>query len=198
MDAKQLLQKKLNALRLEVDGSIVDSLQESINEVLQLTAAVPDIAQLRSQGILPRYIVSKADGSPMDPGAEYFVLRLDDGGDDKLHVLACRDAVLMYATMIQEHLPVLSKELFEKYGVPSFYRYLGKNFHEDLALLINKYSLENYSNTPDFILASYLEQCLIAFNNASTTREDWYGTRLSPGKGKTKQEGDEAVRAHLM
>lgn len=47
-------------------------------------------------------------------------------------------------------------------------------FATELTALINKYSLENNSNTPDFILANYLVNCLNAFNLASIGREKWY------------------------
>lgn len=53
---------------------------------------------------------------PTDSDAEYFVLRLDDGGSDPIHVEACRQAVLTYATMIRNHLPELSGDLFKKYS----------------------------------------------------------------------------------
>lgn len=39
---------------------------------------------------------------------------------------------------------------------------------------INKYSLENSSDTPDFILAGYLSDCLIAFDRATKRRTEWY------------------------
>jgi hypothetical protein len=47
-------------------------------------------------------------------------------------------------------------------------------FEQELEDLINKYSMENDSDTPDFILAEYLIGCLEAFNKAVTKREDWY------------------------
>lgn len=34
------------------------------------------------------------------------------------------------------------------------------DFEKELAILINKYSKENESDTPDFILARYLKDCL--------------------------------------
>lgn len=37
-------------------------------------------------------------------------------------------------------------------------------FHDELRALINGYSKENESNTPDFILARYIERCLDQFN----------------------------------
>ena len=48
-------------------------------------------------------------------------------------------------------------------------------FLEELTGIINKYSRENASNTPDFILAKYLEACLPAFETAVQQREIWYG-----------------------
>lgn len=39
---------------------------------------------------------------------------------------------------------------------------------------INSVSAENYSNTPDFILARYLMGCLNTFNEAVNAREKWY------------------------
>ena len=50
--------------------------------------------------------------------------------------------------------------------------------------LINRYSRENNSNTPDFILAEYLMTCLEAFEKASKVRENWYGVPLSIGMKK--------------
>lgn len=37
-------------------------------------------------------------------------------------------------------------------------------FKQELTSLINKYNLENTSNTPDFILADYLINCLDSYN----------------------------------
>jgi hypothetical protein len=54
-------------------------------------------------------------------------------------------------------------------------------FEKDLTALINRHSLENGSNTPDFILASYLRSCLDNFNRISRWREKWYGKALSVG-----------------
>jgi len=48
-------------------------------------------------------------------------------------------------------------------------------FEKDLAELINKYSKENDSDTPDFILARYLNAVLENFNAAVMDREQWYG-----------------------
>jgi hypothetical protein len=54
---------------------------------------------------------------PVDPMAEYFVLRLDDIQKDKVHMDACRKSVLFYADLIKDHLPELSNDLIQKYGI---------------------------------------------------------------------------------
>ena len=61
------------------------------------------------------------------------------------------------------------------------------NFRQELAALINKYSLENLSDTPDFILGEYLQGCLAAFNVATRKREKWYGRE--PANFSTKEGG---------
>ena len=48
-------------------------------------------------------------------------------------------------------------------------------FKKDLTKLINQYALENESNTPDFLLAEYLEKCLLIWNETMVKREKWYG-----------------------
>lgn len=48
-------------------------------------------------------------------------------------------------------------------------------FRYELELLINKHSIENGSNTPDFLLAEFLTDCLAAFDKTTNLREKWYG-----------------------
>jgi len=60
-----------------------------------------------------------------------------------------------------------------------------ESIKRDLAHVINCHSLENGSNTPDFILAEYLYDCLMAFNQTSRKREKWYGRGLSIGLNDT-------------
>ena len=54
-------------------------------------------------------------------------------------------------------------------------------FRRELESLINSHSMENGSDTPDFILASYLTECLHLFDKTVKHREEWYG-RLSTQK----------------
>jgi len=57
-------------------------------------------------------------------------------------------------------------------------------FHGELSSLLNRYSKENGSNTPDFLLANYLTSCLHNFNSIVNAREEWYG------RGEKRKEKD--------
>ena len=46
-----------------------------------------------------------------------------------------------------------------------------KEFEKEVCGIINKLSLENLSNTPDYIIARYLTNCLINFNNIVNSRD---------------------------
>ena len=50
-----------------------------------------------------------------------------------------------------------------------------ERFRTDLEKLINKYSVENNSNTPDYILADYLIECLHNLDKVINKRASWYG-----------------------
>lgn len=68
--------------------------------------------------------------------------------------------------MIDESTQTIKDEYF--YGSPK------NDFRTELEKLINRYSKENGSNTPDFILAEYLILSLEAFDRATTARSKWY------------------------
>ena len=55
------------------------------------------------------------------------------------------------------------------------------NFRNEIRDAINRSSKENGSDTPDFILAEYLNDCLEAFDKAVKQRDGWYGVHLVPG-----------------
>jgi len=61
-------------------------------------------------------------------------------------------------------------------------------FKEELEILINKHSMENDSNTPDFILADYLMECLQNFNKTSRTRENGMGKSRRLYEGGSMKE----------
>jgi hypothetical protein len=51
-------------------------------------------------------------------------------------------------------------------------------FAGELAVLLNKYSKEQGSNTPDYILADFVRQSLGAFDAGVRARETWHGARV--------------------
>lgn len=65
---------------------------------------------------------------------------------------------------------------------------MNPTFHVKLESLLNAESMENGSNTPDFMLAKYLMRCLEAFDEAVRTRDDWYDS----GKGIVDEEPNDS------
>lgn len=51
----------------------------------------------------------------VDKGAEYFVMRLDEGGSDFNHIKACRIGIHAYADAIEQFIPELAKDLRNRY-----------------------------------------------------------------------------------
>lgn len=60
-------------------------------------------------------------------------------------------------------------------------------FRLELTALLNKYSKENGSDTPDYILASYLADCLNAFDSAVKSRTIWYHAKPNDDVGIVKK-----------
>jgi len=56
---------------------------------------------------------------------------------------------------------------------------------DEIRWAINRHSAEKGSNTPDFILAEYLTDCLVAFDKAVTQRASWYGRKVSAKPPRT-------------
>lgn len=60
-----------------------------------------------NQGLYKKYNVTKADGTPTDPAADYFVLRLDTDP-------ASRRAMLVYLVDVADENPVLAQDLLDR------------------------------------------------------------------------------------
>ena len=72
----------------------------------------------KRDGLKPKYTITHADGSPCDPNAKYFVLRLDyHEGMDEYHIACCRVAAEVYARGIADHLPALSADIMDVLSV---------------------------------------------------------------------------------
>lgn len=70
------------------------------------------------RGLFRRYEVTKLSGKT-DPNAEYFALRVDNKGKDVKHLVACRIGLHAYADAIEAHLPLLAKDIRERYPLYS-------------------------------------------------------------------------------
>jgi hypothetical protein len=64
-------------------------------------------------------------------------------------------------------------------------------FEHELAQLINRHSQENTSNTPDYILALYLRNCLANFALATDYRDQWHGFKPWPALSEPVPAPDE-------
>lgn len=67
------------------------------------------------KGLYQRYNITKADGSPVDKEAIYFVLRVDQYGDDPKWTKACREALANMGRMLSArgHLPELARDILK-------------------------------------------------------------------------------------
>jgi hypothetical protein len=63
-------------------------------------------------------------------------------------------------------------------------------FRKEIESSINRCCKENDSNTPDFILANYLLNCLDAFTLATKSRDKWYSVHLEPCNSHFVKEED--------
>lgn len=63
-----------------------------------------------TEGFHQKYVIAKADGSPVDPNAVYLVLRIDPdlSGDDEWWRTICRVAARRFANSIRERMPQLA------------------------------------------------------------------------------------------
>lgn len=71
-------------------------------------------------------------------------------------------------------------------------------FFAELEALINRHSMENESNTPDFILRNFIAKTLEAFNDATRDRDDWFGGKRSILESERSEKWKEAVKEELV
>lgn len=56
----------------------------------------------------------------------------------------------------------------------------GKSLVYDMQKVINRHSLENHSNTPDYALAAFLLQVLVAYGQAVKKRDEFHEAVMAP------------------
>ena len=54
-----------------------------------------------------------------------------------------------------------------------------KNLKKDIEVLINKYNYDAMTDTPDFVLAEYLMNCLRNYLVTKYNTEEWFGKRIT-------------------
>lgn len=76
------------------------------------------------KGLYQRYNLTKACGKPVDPEAEYFVLKLTGNDHNDIikreHMKASRMAVLVYANKIRPFIPKLADDIYDRYNEDEF------------------------------------------------------------------------------
>lgn len=86
---------------------LTNDLHFQLIEKLKLKSENPD-------GLYNKYLISKVDGSPINPENIYFVLKLKDvEASNQAHIAASRKAALVYANEIESCLPQLAADLRE-------------------------------------------------------------------------------------
>lgn len=104
------------------------------------------------------------EGTHFESDSNHFCRTKIRGTENKIQDCKCEDKTTNY------HLTVCEK------GMKNDDHCLNiKNFQKDLEKLINRHSKENGSNTPDWVLASYLVRCLEVFDACIELRERYYG-----------------------
>jgi len=61
-------------------------------------------------------------------------------------------------------------------------------FMKELEEVLNRNSQENNSNTPDFLLAEFLQNCLEAWDRCTKARDEWYSVNLEPANSYFKKD----------
>ena len=65
------------------------------------------------------------------------------------------------------------------------------DFERELRELINRHSIENQADTPDFILAKFVTGCLAAFAAAVRARDEFWGFTPWGGRHNPPPAADE-------
>lgn len=75
---------------------------------------------------------------------------------------------------------LLADDMYKDAGpLPEAKEYKRPGFEKELENLISRYSKDSESNTPDYILAEFMGNCLSNLHRATKLRDNWYGGRRS-------------------
>lgn len=99
-----------------------DEVTRAESIIRSVAGIAPRESELQPDGLYQKYIVQKADGSPINPKARYIVLRVDNNGATtelkKTYRSAARAGVAEFARRIMDFAPGLSSDLIDLVGAP--------------------------------------------------------------------------------
>jgi hypothetical protein len=66
------------------------------------------------------------------------------------------------------------------------------SLESEIGAVLNRHSVENDSDTPDFILARFVLNALTAYSTATRQRVEWYGQNIGarPARALSTATGD--------
>lgn len=118
-----------------------------------------------------KYNVSKVDGSPVDPKARYFVLRLDLTSDS-LEYLAARKAIMAYTKACTDWRPELAQDLNLRFAITA----------ETEQLLGALHAMQSLQAAADTLLVSYRTRSALLLEIITVLNTDavrtWLKTEL--------------------
>ena len=141
------------------------------------------------KGLYNKYKIEKSNGEPLDKDSEYFVLRLDKGGDRE-HVIASRRAIQIYSKSIMRFLPDLAKDIDKLYGAYRAIMTVKSISDTEAKVMMSQYKPEKEVSIPLDIIPDRIrfilkpDMMLIAMVNIQVESDDdlfFYDWRISNG-----------------
>jgi hypothetical protein len=111
------------------------------------------------------------------------------GGQSAINNWSKRHAALLVDVRTKYRRPLGILQYYAEVAVPMSID-KQEEFRRELAAVLNRYSMENNSNTPDFLLADYLIEALRALDKAILGRSKWYGQRGPQGSAPSADAQD--------
>ena len=84
----------------------------------------------------------------------------------------------MVPDQILEEMDGIVNHIYKDNPIPKPEEYIRPTFEEALKTLINQYSKENDSNTPDYLLANFLNEVLISYSATLRARDKWFNINV--------------------
>lgn len=96
--------------------------------------------------------------------------------------------------VIQQCVELASDMFKDASPLPESKEYVRPGFNKELEGLINRYSKEAGSNTPDYILVEFIKNSMENFHHATRLRDNWYGGKRSVINDQAEMWESEATK----